>query len=133
MAFGIGELSRRSGCHVETIRYYERSGLIPKAARRGRNREYDKRDTDRLRFVRFARSMGFATDDIHLLLRVREGIGSCDDVQAIGMARLADVRSAIVQLTYWQDWLQETLEKCGDVSADDCPVVNAMSDQCKSA
>ncbi len=54
-AISIGELSRRTGCNIETIRYYERIGLIPRAARRGRYRSYGATDIDRLRFVRRAR------------------------------------------------------------------------------
>ncbi|MFX7832901.1 MerR family transcriptional regulator, partial [Acinetobacter baumannii] len=56
----IGDLSRQTGCNIETIRYYERIGLIPKPERRGTYRRYVQADVDRLRFVRRARGLGFA-------------------------------------------------------------------------
>ena len=58
-AIPIGELSRRTGCNIETIRYYERIGLIPVPLRRGRYRQLRPEDADRLGFVRRARELGF--------------------------------------------------------------------------
>lgn len=62
-AISIGELSRRSGCNIETIRYYERIDLLPTPARRGRYRSYGAEDVDRLGFVRRARELGFTLDE----------------------------------------------------------------------
>src|SRR6516165_3237161 len=68
----IGELSRRTGCNIETIRYYERVGLLPKARREigGRFRRYDGDDIARLRFIRRARQLGFTLDEVRGLLRL---------------------------------------------------------------
>ena len=63
-AIQIGELSRRAGCNIETIRYYERIGLIPAPPRRGRFRSYDREDVARLGFVRRARELGFTLDEV---------------------------------------------------------------------
>ena len=65
----IGELGRRSGCNVETIRYYERIRLLPAPPRSaGRYRMYDTADVRRLAFVRRARELGFTLDDVRALL-----------------------------------------------------------------
>lgn len=66
----IGELSRRTRCNIETIRYYERVGLLPKAARRGRYRSFGPADVERLHFVRRARELGFTLDEIRALLGI---------------------------------------------------------------
>jgi MerR family mercuric resistance operon transcriptional regulator len=68
----IGELSRRTQCNIETIRYYERAGLLPKARREkgGRFRRYDADDIARLRFIRRSRQLGFTLDEVRALLRL---------------------------------------------------------------
>jgi MerR family mercuric resistance operon transcriptional regulator len=65
----IGELSRRTGCHIETIRYYERIGLLPAPVRSGgRYRLYDATDFRRLSFIRHARELGFTLDEVRSLV-----------------------------------------------------------------
>ena len=68
----IGELSRRTGSNIETIRYYERIGLLPKARREkgGRFRRYDSDDIARLRFIRRARQLGFTVGDVRGAMHV---------------------------------------------------------------
>lgn len=72
----IGELSRRTGCNIETIRYYERIGVLPIPARRGRYRSYQLEDVRRLAFVRRARDHGFPIDAIRTLLTLADGGGA---------------------------------------------------------
>src|SRR3546814_6810124 len=67
-AIQIGELSRRTGCNIETIRYYERVGLLPIPQRRGRYRSYAREDVARLGFVRRARELGFTLEEVRALL-----------------------------------------------------------------
>ena len=69
----IGELSRRTGCNIETVRYYERIGLLPKPSRRGRYRSYDIEDVGRLTFVRRSRELGFTLDEVRALLALAAG------------------------------------------------------------
>ena len=66
----IGELSRRTGCNIETIRYYERIGLLPRPDRRGTYRQYGAADVSSLTFIRRARDLGFALSEIRALLRL---------------------------------------------------------------
>ena len=92
----IGELSRRTGCNIETIRYYERIGLLPKARREsgGRFRRYDAEDIARLRFIRRARQLGFTLDDVRGLLRLAASDGQDARVEArtLAAAHVADIR-----------------------------------------
>ena len=80
-AIQIGELSRRTGCNIETIRYYERIGLMPAPPRRGRYRSYGGEDVGRLGFVRRARELGFTLDEVRALLRRRPRTGHVRDVK----------------------------------------------------
>jgi MerR family transcriptional regulator, mercuric resistance operon regulatory protein len=70
----IGELSRQTPCNVQTIRYYERIGLLPQPRRHGKYRRYERDDVARLKFVRRARQLGFTVDDVRgLLLLATQG------------------------------------------------------------
>jgi hypothetical protein len=66
----IGELSRQTQCNVETVRYYERIGLLPEPRRTGRYRRYDADDIGRLKFIRRARKLGFTLDEIRTLMHL---------------------------------------------------------------
>ena len=91
----IGELSRRTGCNIETIRYYERIGLIPAPPRRGRYRSYGPEDVGRLGFARRARELGFTLDEVRALLGLAaRGRASCAEARDLAAVHLMDVREA---------------------------------------
>ena len=88
----IGELSRRTGCNIETIRYYERIALLPAPVRSaGRYRVYDTADVRRLAFIRRARELGFTLDEIRTLLALSENDeqGACAEVRELAAGHLA--------------------------------------------
>ncbi|MBN8841876.1 MAG: helix-turn-helix domain-containing protein [Sphingomonadales bacterium] len=89
----IGNLSRKTGVKVPTIRYYEGIGLLPAPPRsEGNRRLYGAKAVDRLRFIRHARELGFEIDAIRTLLQLQENPGqSCAAVDTIAKARLAEV------------------------------------------
>lgn len=92
-AIQIGELSRRTGCNIETIRYYERIGLMPAPPRRGRYRSYGGEDVGRLGFVRRARELGFTLDEVRALLGLAGGgHGSTPSGPPIGRGRATPPR-----------------------------------------
>src|SRR5262245_60203874 len=95
----IGELSRRTGCNMETIRYYERIGLTPAAHREqsGRFRRYDGDDVARLRFIRRARELGFTLDEVRALLRLAAGdiAGVRAEARRIAAAHVTEIRAKI--------------------------------------
>jgi MerR family mercuric resistance operon transcriptional regulator len=92
-AIPIGELSKRTGCNIETIRYYERIGLLPTPPRRGRYRSYEPSHVATLRFVRRSRELGFKLEEVRALLALASGGGaSCADVRALAGGHLQDVK-----------------------------------------
>jgi MerR family mercuric resistance operon transcriptional regulator len=92
----IGELSRRTECNIETIRYYERIGLLPPAHRPGgRFRRYDADDVARLRFIRRARQLGFTLDEVRAFMRLAgtEGDDVCAEARRLAAAHVAGIRA----------------------------------------
>jgi MerR family mercuric resistance operon transcriptional regulator len=126
--FPIGELSRRTGCNIETIRYYERIGLIPEPPRRGCYRSYGPEDVDRLGFVRRARELGFTLDEVRALLGlVAGGHASCVEARDLAAANLKDVRARIADLRRMERVLAETVRACDAGNDTCCPLIATLS------
>ena len=97
-SIAIGELSRLTGCNIETIRYYERIGLLPKPARRGRYRSYDRGDVGRLGFVRRSRELGFTLEAVRTLLGLAAGgHASCGEARDLAADHLKDVQAHLAE------------------------------------
>jgi MerR family mercuric resistance operon transcriptional regulator len=96
----IGALSAHSGVHVETIRYYERVGLLSKPARtEGGQRSYASGHVHRLVFIRRSRELGFSLEEVRMLLRLHDAGGMCSTAaREIGTQHLANVRAKIASL-----------------------------------
>jgi MerR family transcriptional regulator, mercuric resistance operon regulatory protein len=125
----IGRVARASGVHLETIRYYERIGLIPAPARtEGGHRAYEPLALRRLAFVRRARALGFSIEEIRALLSLADpGHRACDEVRVVAEARLRDVRAKIADLTRLEAVLAETVGRCGtEGPAPSCPVLDLL-------
>ena len=115
VAIRIGELARRTGCNIETIRYYERIGLVPHPPRSaGRYRLYETEDVRRLVFVRRARELGFGLDEIRalLVLSAEHSDGTCGEVRELAARHLADVRVKIADLRAMERALTEAVRRC---------------------
>jgi len=127
----IGELSRRTGCKVETVRYYERIGLLPKARREGggRFRRYDGDDVARLRFIRRARQLGFTLDEVRGLLRLAGGDGEDVRVKArsLAAAHVADIREKITDLQAMETVLSKAICECEAGRQTRCPLIEVLS------
>lgn len=124
----IGELSQRTGCNIETIRYYERIGLIPAPPRRGRYRSYGPEDVGRLGFIRRARELGFTLDEVRALLRLAaDGQASCANARELAAAHLDDVRTRIADLKRMECILAGTVRACDAGSGTGCPLIAALS------
>lgn len=127
-AIPIGELSRRTGCNIETIRYYERIGLIPVPPRRGRYRSYSPEDANRLGFVRRARELGFTLDEVRALSGLAAGgQASCAEARDLAASHLKDVRARITDLRRMERVLAETVRACETGNAAGCPLIAALS------
>ena len=126
-SIAIGELSRLAGCNIETIRYYERIGLLPKPARRGRYRSYDQGDVGRLGFVRRARELGFTLETVRTLLGLAVGgDASCAAVRDLAAAHLKDVQSRLADLHRLERALSEAVRACGAGDDSGCPLIDAL-------
>ncbi|HEX7884588.1 MAG TPA: helix-turn-helix domain-containing protein [Phenylobacterium sp.] len=127
-AIQIGELSRRTGCNIETIRYYERIGLMPAPPRRGRYRTYGAEDVGRLGFVRRARELGFTLEEVRALLALSAvGQTSCAEVRDLAASHLQDVRARIADLKRMERALADSVRACEAGQDPGCPLIQALS------
>lgn len=133
----IGELSRATGTNIETIRYYERIGLLPAPARTDTNyRSYGDAHCARLRFVRHSRELGFTIEEIRSLLDLSDHPErDCTDADRIASAHLEQVEAKIAQLSALRDELTRIVGRCRGGLAGDCRVIEALGDhgQCDGA
>ena len=128
----IGELAERAGVTAEAIRYYEREGVIPPAARggAGRYRLYGVADAERLRFVRRARELGFSLEEVRELLALAadDPTRPCGEVNRIARTHLAQVEAKLAQLTALRTELHRLIDACdADVLLADCSLLGALS------
>lgn len=130
----IGALAQASGVHVETIRYYQRLGLMPQPARpAGSVRRYDERAAARLRFIRRAQQLGFSLADVRQLLALEEG-GQCGATRRIAEARLAEVEARLALLSRMRRELRRLIADCaGSARAPRCPIIDTLSDALHTA
>lgn len=126
--FSIGDLSHRTGVHIETIRYYERANILPPPRRTsGGRRVYDQTDVRTLTFVRRARELGFAMDDIRNLLNLGgPGEATCADVRAIATRHIGVVRSKMADLRNLEALLSETIAQCSGDAVPECAVLDVL-------
>lgn len=125
----IGGLSRRTGCNIETIRYYERIGLLPPPPRTaGGHRLYGPRHVDRLFFIRRGRELGFSLDDVRAMLALADGDEiECARVYEITMQHLRDVRRRIRDLRRLERTLKAVSDGCHGGTAPHCPVIETLT------
>jgi MerR family mercuric resistance operon transcriptional regulator len=125
----IGELSRRTACNIETIRYYERIELMPSPDRQGRYRRYDGKDIQRLTFIRRARQLGFTLDEVRALLALSaiDGQSACTEVKAISATHLANVRARIADLRAMERVLAAAIRQCEAGERPGCALIEALS------
>lgn len=125
----IGELAKLAGCPVETIRYYERVGLLARPARRANNyREYSAAHVGRLRFIVNCRTLDMSLDEVRVLLRVADQpAGSCAEVNATVEKHLAHVRRELTELHRLQRQLRELQRCCVEPGqADACGILDGL-------
>ncbi len=129
MRWTIGRLADAAGVNVQTVRYYERRGLVPAPRRTPAGyRQYDADDVSRLRFIRHAQDLGFSLREIGELLRLRVRRGAaCDAVERKTREKIALVQQRIRDLQR----LNRTLVRLADACAarrptDECPILEVM-------
>jgi MerR family mercuric resistance operon transcriptional regulator len=127
----IGELSRRTGVNIETIRYFEKVGLIATPPRTdGGHRVYDRDQVRALGFIRRARELGFTPLDVRAILNLGgPGKAGCDNVRAIAAHHLEQVRAKMRDLVEFEALLASTIEHCSGGAAPDCAVIDMIEDR----
>lgn len=125
--FEIGQAAKRSGLGVETIRFYEREGVVPPPARRPNGRRtYGETEISRLRFVKRTRDLGFPLPEAKALLELTMGtMAGCDQVRPIAEEQLLAVRTKIDRLRRLERSLAELVESCSNGGAD-CPILEEL-------
>ena len=125
----IGGLSERTGVNIETIRYYERIGLLPAPRRsEGRHRLYDGSLVQRLQFVRRSRELGFSIEEIQALLRlVDQGGLACSEAKNITVSHLAEIRGKIADLKKLERVLAQMAMSCEGNRLPECPILETLS------
>jgi len=130
MDFSIGELARRTGVKVPTIRYYEQIELLPEPPRTiGQQRRYDASHATRLNFIRHARELGFEVETIRELLAMSAKPGQpCAEVDAMARQHIVEIDRRIAHLVSLRTELQRTVDECGRGQVCDCRVIEVLSD-----
>jgi Cu(I)-responsive transcriptional regulator len=126
----IGDLSKVTGTNIETIRYYERIGLLPEPARTSGNyRSYNEAHRARLAFVRHSRELGFTIEAVRSLLDLADHPDrECSEADRIATRHLAQVEEKIGQLVTLRDELSRIIGRCRGGLAADCRVIEALGD-----
>jgi MerR family mercuric resistance operon transcriptional regulator len=127
--FAIGALSAKTGVNIETIRYYERIGLMPAPPRtEGRQRIYDAEHLRRLTFIRRSRELGFSLDQIRALLGLAgKHELTCAEVKGLAEQHIADVQLKIKDLKRLERILSDLAARCHGRRVPDCPILDALS------
>lgn len=126
----IGQVAKRAGVGVETVRFYERQGII-REPRRGSSgyRQFGEEVVAHLRFIKQAKELGFTLKEIKELLSLRlEPGSSCAEVKSKAVAKLADIENRIQTLERMKLALSELTSQCsGQGTTSECPILNALA------
>jgi MerR family mercuric resistance operon transcriptional regulator len=127
--FRIGQLAKKAKVNIQTVRYYERRGLIPEPPRRESGyRQYSQADLDRLQFIRHAKDLGFSLKEISELFALRvDPHTTCLDVKRRTEAKIADVEEKIQALQRIKEALTHLVGLCrGRGPTSECPILEAL-------
>ena len=122
----IGEVAKLSGTGIETIRYYEREGLLLEPERRPSGyRQYDDSTVERLDYVKRAKELGFTLAEIRELLELSFAHSNCDHIRQRAETKITDIESRIRSLQQMKRSLGKIVQRCRDRnSTDDCPLLH---------
>jgi len=124
----IGKAAEMSGLNVETIRFYEKEGLVPEPGRtEGGHRLYSKDQVARLVFIRRSRKLGFSMTQVRQILSLvdREQV-SCEAVKSIADDHIDDIRARIADLRKMERTLNRLSRECSGKDIPDCPIIDAL-------
>ena len=124
----IGKVAREAGVNVETVRYYQRSGLVPEPPRpAGGVRRYSEQTVSRLRFIKRAQELGFTLAEIRRLLALGDP-QSCGKARALAADKLSLVRARLADLERMRSVLESLIERCDAVRGKvACPIIQTLA------
>ncbi len=124
----IGRLAKATGTGVETVRYYEKIGLLPQVARTAGNyRSYGQAEVSRLSFIRRARDLGFSLEQVRMLLSLADDRNRpCNEVDTLARQHLDTVEAKIADLNALRSELSSLIAQCGRGIVADCRVLEAL-------
>lgn len=130
----IGQISDQTGVSIETIRYYEKEGMLPNPPRTaGGHRVYDGTLRDRLSFIKRSRELGFSIGDTRSLLSMADGSFTCKQVHDLTAEHIHSVQSKIKDLQRLQLTLRKIADECSRGNDPDCPVIEVLSGKQRKA
>lgn len=126
--YAIGEMSRETGVNIETIRYYERIGLMPHPDRtEGGNRQFNHHHLKRLAFVKRSRELGFSIVEIRALLDMTDRSDfTCSEVHQITVSHLGTIKKKLTDLRRMEKVLKEMAAECSRGDVPDCPIIDTL-------
>jgi Hg(II)-responsive transcriptional regulator len=125
----IGQVAQKAGIGIETIRFYERKGLIEEPPRKESGyRQYGVGVVDQLAFIQQAKELGFSLKEIGELLSIKADTKTvCKDVKQVALEKLQDIESKIKLLQRMRRSLKKLVDKCpGEGPINDCPILDAL-------
>lgn len=128
--FTIGRLAKQAGVGIDTVRFYERRGLLPTPQRTASGyRLYQEDSISRIRFVRRAKELGFTLDEIENLLKLQDQGGRKSEVKAITNRKLEQINAKIADLERMRGVLQALAAECnGKGTVSTCPIIEAIAE-----
>ncbi|MBL1353702.1 MAG: heavy metal-responsive transcriptional regulator [Zetaproteobacteria bacterium] len=125
----ISELAKQANTHIDTIRYYEKRGLMFKVSRTASGyRIYQPKDVKRLLFIIHAKALGFTLEEIKSLLSFRSSRVNCAQVRQLAQQKSQEIDHKIHQLSKIKEVLDELSVKCKQDSDKSCPILNTLED-----
>ena len=124
----ISEAAQQAGVNIQTLRYYERRGLLPKAPRRASGyREFPDDAVRVVRFIKRAQDLGFSLDEVEQLLRLRRHSGrNRARIRAVAEEKIHQIDEKVTELERMKRALQTLVRSCHDGAALDCPIIEAL-------
>jgi MerR family mercuric resistance operon transcriptional regulator len=125
----IGRLAELGGVKLETVRYYERRGLLPKPPRtQAGYRQFPPDTAQRLRFIKRAQELGFSLEEIRDLLALRVEPENCTDVRARAQAKIANIEEKMKTLAAMKSTLRNLVNQCEQSTSGECVILASLED-----
>ncbi|HEY6618438.1 MAG TPA: MerR family transcriptional regulator [Steroidobacteraceae bacterium] len=122
----IGHIAHAAGVNVETVRYYQRRGLVSLPPKRTRGfRYYTPETASRVRFIKRAQALGMSLKEVQRLIKI-DAKGACNETRALAVAKLALVESKLVELARLRDVLRDLVAACDQPHGASCPIIECL-------